>query len=123
MLICASVFVGLLGIAIAFWFYQVSPQIPKNLAKQFSGVYNLLWNKYYVDQIYAWIFVDQGRKLAMFLWQVVDVQIIDGFANGLGRATASLSRVMHGWQSGYARAYALAMLIGTVIVIGWLMLK
>ena len=123
MLIGASVFVGFLGIAIAIWFYLVSPQIPKNLAKQFSGVYNLLWNKYYVDQIYAWIFVEQGRKLAMFLWQVIDVQIIDGFANGLGRATASLSRVMRGWQSGYARAYALAMLIGTVIVIGWLMLR
>jgi NADH-quinone oxidoreductase subunit L len=123
MLMGASVLVGLLGIALAFWFYQLRPEIPKNLAKQFSGIYNLLWNKYYVDQIYAWIFVEQGRKLAMFLWQVVDVQIIDGFANGLGRATASFSQVLRGWQTGYARAYALLMLIGTVIVLGWLILK
>ena len=93
------------------------------MARSFGPVYNLLWNKYYVDQIYAWIFVKQGGKLAMFLWQVVDVQVIDGFANGLGRATASVSRVLRGWQTGYARAYALLMLIGTVIVLGWLILK
>ncbi len=122
-LIVASVAVGLLGIATAFWFYQLRPEIPKHLAKQFSGLYNLLWHKYYVDEIYAWIFVKQGGKLAMFLWQTVDVKIIDGFANGLGQATASVSRVLRGWQTGYARAYALLMLIGTVMVLGWLMLK
>ncbi len=123
MLIGASVAVGLLGIATAFWFYQLRPEIPKNLAKRFSRIYNLLWHKYYVDEIYAWIFVKQGGKFAMFLWQTVDVKIIDGFANGLGQATASVSRVLRGWQTGYARAYALLMLIGTVMVLGWLMLK
>jgi len=123
MLISASVAVGLLGIATAFWFYQLRPEIPKNLAKRFGGVYNLLWHKYYVDEIYAWIFVKQGGKFAMFLWQTVDVKIIDGFANGLGHATASVSRVLRGWQTGYARAYALWMLIGTVIVLGWLILR
>jgi NADH-quinone oxidoreductase subunit L len=59
----------------------------------------------------------------MWLWQVFDVQVIDGFANGLGRATASLSNTLRGWQTGYARAYALLMLVGTVIIIGWLMLR
>ncbi|MBI5303065.1 MAG: NADH-quinone oxidoreductase subunit L [Chloroflexi bacterium] len=123
MLMGASVAVGLIGIATAYWFYIVKPEIPVNLAKQFGGVYNLLWNKYWVDEIYSAIFVEPGRRLAMLLWQFVDVQIIDGFANGLGRATASLSQVLRGWQTGYARAYALLMLIGTVIVIGWLMLR
>jgi NADH-quinone oxidoreductase subunit L len=123
MLMGASVAVGLIGIATAWWMYLARPEIPVNLAQRFSGIYNLLWNKYWVDEIYSAIFVEPGRRLAMWLWQVVDVQWIDGFANGLGRATASLSNTLRGWQTGYARAYALLMLISTVIVIGWLMLR
>ncbi len=123
LLIAASVVAGLLGIGIAYWFYIARPQIPVSLAARFKRVYDLLWNKYYVDQVYGWLFVEQGGRLANFLWQVIDVQVIDGAANGLGRATASFSRVLRGWQTGYARAYALMMLAGTVIVIGWLMLR
>ena len=59
----------------------------------------------------------------MFLWQVIDVGVIDGFANGIGTVTAALSRVARGLETGYARAYALMMLAGTVFVIGWLILK
>ncbi len=123
MLIGASVVAGLAGIGSAYWMYIARPEIPVNLAKQFNGVYTLLWNKYYVDEFYSAVFVEPGRRLAMFLWQVVDVQIIDGFANGLGRATAAFSRVLRDMQTGYARAYALVMLAGTVLVIGWLILK
>ncbi len=123
MLIGASVAVGLIGIGVAYWFYIASPEIPVNLAAQFKGIYTLLWNKYYVDEFYSAVFVEPGRRLAMFLWQVIDVQVIDGFANGLGRAMASFSGALRGWQTGYARAYALLMLVGTVIVIGWLMLR
>ncbi len=123
MLIGASVAAGLIGIGVAYWFYIASPDIPKNLAKQFSGVYNLLWHKYYVDELYSAVFVEPGRKLAMFLWQVIDKQVIDGTANGLARTMGAISGVLRGWQSGYARAYALVMLAGVVIVIGWLMLK
>ncbi len=123
MFIGASVAVGLIGIGVAYWFYIASPEIPVNLAAQFKGIYTLLWNKYYVDEFYSAVFVEPGRRLAMFLWQVIDVQVIDGFANGLGRAMASFSGALRGWQTGYARAYALLMLVGTVIVIGWLMLR
>ena len=123
MLIGASVIAGLLGIGVAYWFYIARPEIPVNLVRRFSGIYNLLWHKYWIDEIYIWLFVDKGLCFAMFLWQIVDVKVIDGFANGLGSATASLSRIVRGWQTGYARAYALMMLIGTVIVLGWLILR
>jgi NADH-quinone oxidoreductase subunit L len=123
MLMGASVAVGLIGIGVAYWFYIASPEIPVKLAKQFNPIYQLLWNKYYVDEIYSFFTVKLGHRIATFFWQVVDVGIIDAIANGLGRATASLSGVLRGWQTGYVRAYALLMLVGTVLVIGWLMLS
>ncbi len=122
-LIGASVLAGLLGIAVAYWFYVANPAIPGALAERFDVVYKLLWNKYYVDEIYSTLFVEPGRRFAMFLWETVDVQVIDGTANGLARAVGAISRVLRGLQAGYARAYALAMLVGTVVIIGWLILK
>ncbi len=123
MLIAASVAAGLIGIGVAFWFYVAQPRLPVDMAQQLQPIYNLLWNKYYVDEIYSKFLVEPGRRLALFLWQVVDQGMIDGAANGLGRAMASASRGLSGLQTGYARAYALLMLFGTVVVIGWLILK
>ncbi len=123
LLIGASIVAGLLGIGMAFWFYIANPEVPVQLAARFPRIYNLLWRKYYVDEIYHVLFVEPGRRFALFLWQVIDVKLIDGFANGLGRAFARINRVLRRAQTGYARAYALAMLIGTVLLIGWLILK
>ncbi len=121
LLIAASVAAGLIGIGVAYWFYIARPEIPARFAARFPRAYQLLWNKYYVDEIYTALFINPGHRLAMFLWQIVDVKIIDGAANGIGRAFAATSRVLRAAQTGYARAYALAMLAGTVVVIAWLM--
>jgi len=120
LLMGASVAAGFLGIGTAYWFYVVNPQIPVNLGKRFSGIYNLLLHKYWVDEFYSWVFVTNGGKFAMFLWQFVDVKIIDGAANGLARLVGWISRGTSALQTGYARSYALVMLIGTVAIIAWL---
>lgn len=123
LLIGASVAAGLGGIAIAYWFYIANPKIPVTLAARFSEVYNLLFHKYYVDEFYSWLFVENGRRLAMFLWEFIDVRVIDGTANGLASLFGALSRALRAIQTGYARAYALLMLIGTVLLLGWLILR
>lgn len=123
LLIGASVVAGLSGIVVAYWFYIVNPKIPMTLAARFNGVYNLLLHKYYVDEFYSWLFVENGRRLAMFLWEFIDVRVIDGTANGLASLFGTLSRALRTIQTGYARAYALLMLIGTVLLLGWLILR
>ncbi len=123
LLIGASVAAGLIGIAAAYWFYIVNPRIPVNLAARFRGIYNLLWHKYYVDEFYSWLFVENGRRLAMFLWEFIDIRVIDGAANGLASLFGAISTALRSIQTGYARAYALLMLIGTVLLLGWLILR
>ncbi len=123
LLIGASVIAGLLGIGAAYWLYIANPEIPVQVAGRFPRIYNLLWRKYYVDEIYRALFVEPGQRFAMFLWQTIDVRLIDGFANGLGRAFARINRALRHAQTGYARAYALAMLVGTVLLLGWLILR
>jgi NADH-quinone oxidoreductase subunit L len=80
----------------------------------------LLEEKYRVDEFYDETVVAPIEQTSRhFLWQVVDVKIIDGFVNGLARAFAGLAGVLRYTQTGFARNYAAVILVGAIIVIGY----
>ena len=85
--------------------------------KQRSWLYNTLYNKWRVDEVYDDVVVENGRSFASWLWQGVDARFIDGIVNGVGGGIARFAQGIRGWQSGYVRNYALTMLIGVVLVI------
>ena len=88
-----SVAAGLIGIALAAWFYLISPAIPEGLARTFSTPYRWIYNKYFVDEFYDSLvvepMVDGSRSL---LWRVVDAGGIDGIVNGAGQDRAQRRR-------------------------------
>ena len=53
-----SVAFGLGGIALAYLFYVVKPELPDQVAASFSGLYKLIYNKYFVDEIYGAVVVN-----------------------------------------------------------------
>ncbi len=64
--------------------------------------------------------IEGGGLLGTFMWKVVDNKIVDGAVNGLAGAMGVLSKGFGWFQSGYARGYALMMLVGSVAILGWL---
>src|SRR4030043_2274053 len=52
-----STTIALSGLVIAAVFYLVKTEIPVRLAKNFSSIYRILFNKYYVDELYSFIIV------------------------------------------------------------------
>ncbi|MGE5139863.1 MAG: NADH-quinone oxidoreductase subunit L [Rudaea sp.] len=122
-LIGLSTLASLLGIGLAYWFYLRDRSIPVSLGRAYPWVYSLLSHKYYIDDLYDSAFAKPARWVATALWQVFDQGIIDGIANGLGNLFRGIGRALRGLQTGYARRYALAMLIGVVIVIGVLVIR
>jgi len=114
-----SVLVAIGGIRLAYSLYVKNTSVPDQLAKKFSGTYNLLLNKYKVDEIYNYIFVDGlVHKLAKVLHGVGDVKIIDGFINGLASAIGNTSERGKKLQSGYVQQYAFTMGLGLVALAG-----
>ena len=109
---------GLLGIALATWFYIFNPALPVMLATRFRPVYLFLLNKWYFDELYNAIFVRPAVWLAREFWQVGDVSIIDGVPNGLAALTQDGSRQVVRLQTGSIAVYAFTMLIGLVGLIG-----
>jgi NADH-quinone oxidoreductase subunit L len=109
------VIVGVLGLVVAWWFYLKSPDIPKRMAQSVRGLYTLLLNKFYVDEIYAALIVRPLLWISTnVLWHVVDEGLIDGTVNGtatVARESGSQARKL---QSGNTRSYAAWVILGAV---------
>ncbi len=118
-LMALSVSVAAFGIRGAYLCYVKNTTWPDYWANKFRGTYNLLLNKYKVDEIYNYIFVDGlVHKLAKFLHGVGDVKIIDGFINGLAAGIGKTSQQGKRLQSGYVQQYAFTMGLGLVVLVG-----
>jgi NADH-quinone oxidoreductase subunit L len=120
-LMAASLAIAIIGILYATSLYRKSSHKPAEMAAKNKGLYNILWNKYFVDEIYHNVFVAPIYKISLdFLWKIVDVQIIDGIVNGSARAIAASAENLRKIQSGIAQNYALMMLFGIVAIIAWM---
>ena len=105
--------VGLFGIGLAFYMVSVRPELPAVVATRFKAVYLFLYNKWYFDELYDWLFVRPARRLGRELWQQGDGTLIDGLGpDGVAAVTRALARGASRLQTGYVYHYAFAMLIG-----------
>ncbi|UVT15908.1 MAG: NADH-quinone oxidoreductase subunit L [Nitrospira sp.] len=84
LLMGVAIVIALMGWGLAHFLYAVSPVTADGWAEQFSGLYRILWNKYYVDELYDLIFVEPFKRLGAILdW--FDRTVIDGIVRGVGR--------------------------------------
>ncbi len=115
--------VGLTGIFVAWLMYSAGVVSPTRMAARVRPLYNLLWNKYYVDELYGFLFIRPFRRTAAFLAEIFDPWVIDGAVNAVALVTDGASRVIRVWESGYVRNYALSLLAGAVIMLAYFVLR
>ncbi len=108
---------GLLGIAGAYFVYVLNPSLPDRWARQWKSAYELSLNKWYVDEAYDRSIVRPTFAAALGLWKGIDVAVIDGAVNGVGRAIAWGGWLLRLIQSGQTQHYALGMALGAVVVL------
>jgi len=108
---------GLLGIAGAYYVYVLNPTLPDRWAERWKTTYQLSLNKWYVDEAYDRTIVQPTFAAATDLWKRVDVAVIDGAVNGIGRAVAWGGWLLRLLQSGQVQHYALGMALGVVVIL------
>ncbi len=144
-----SVALAIGGILLARYLYVQRPELPDRIRTSSGPLYNVLLNKWYVDEIYNSLFVDGlvkggGRLLGRF-----DSRIVDGGVNGAGwlaRAGSTVSGWWDSWivdgtvrlvafavklcsyplrlfQSGYVQQYALVILAGAAVLLGYYLIQ
>jgi NADH-quinone oxidoreductase subunit L len=109
---------GILGILLAYVMYVAKPGLPESIANGLGGLYRLVYNKYFVDEVYDAAVVKPlvvGSRWV--LWRGVDAGIIDGTVNGVGALARGTGAVLRRIQSGNIRTYAAWVVLGSILVI------
>jgi NADH-quinone oxidoreductase subunit L len=119
-LMAISSAIAIAGIALAAFIWLRRRDLAAAIATRFRGLYRLLLNKYYVDELYDAAVVRPIRTGSEHvLWQGVDVGVIDGAVNGTALVVATGSGVLRRLQTGSVRAYAGSMFIGVIVILGF----
>ena len=106
------------GVALAWFFYMKRPDIPANIQQRFIVIYKILENKYGFDNFNERVFAGGARLIGNKLWQIGDVQLIDGaLVNGTANLIVRISGVIRHLQSGLIYHYAFAMIIGVFLLL------
>ncbi len=123
-LMSISVILALGGIYLAFIMYVKNPELPAKLAKSYRGIYTLLYNKYYIDELYQAIFVNPFVKLSDgFFYKIFDVKVIDGLVNGVARGMGAVAGGLRRMQTGVVQMYALSLILGAILIFGYFILR
>jgi len=120
-LILFSVAVALFGIFLAYIFYIKKPKTPHNIVAKFPFLYKLLFNKYYVDEIYNATIVRPLVKGSEIVYDNFDLKVIDGTANGLAKTTGFFGKFLSYFQTGLIKDYALIFLLGVILLLGYIL--
>jgi NADH-quinone oxidoreductase subunit L len=118
----APIVVMVLGFLVAWFFYMEYPEWPAQMAAKQGPLYLFLYNKWYFDELYEFIFVRPAKWIGYQLWKIGDGKIIDGLGpDGIAAGVADWTKQIVRLQSGFLYHYAFAMLIGVALLVTWFM--
>ena len=116
-----SVAVAFLGLIVAYVLYVSKPYLPEKIADALNGFYTTVLNKYYVDELYAKLFVKPlVDGSTTILWQGVDRKVIDDTVNNAADGARHVSDEVRHMQSGNVRSYAGWIAAGSALVIAYM---
>jgi len=117
-LAAVSVLTALLGLGIAYAFYYRKPGTAAAIARRAPALYNLVQNKFYIDELYGAVIV---TPLLMFsriiLGGLIDGGIVTGSGAAAGASARGLGSLVRRVQSGNIRSYAGWLAIGAAAVL------
>jgi NADH-quinone oxidoreductase subunit L len=118
-----SLAVAIVGLLVARWMYVKDPAVPDRVVNRFSGLHSLVYNKYWIDELYDVLFVNSIVRFSRFLWRSFDELVVDGAVNGSAWLVRTWGTGLRWIQTGLVKDYALSILVGVLAVIGYLVLR
>ncbi|MBC8412709.1 MAG: NADH-quinone oxidoreductase subunit L [Nitrospira sp.] len=116
-----SSLVAVLGGIVAYVMYVKKTDIAGKIASAFKPVHALLYNKYYVDELYDTTLIQPVMKASdKVILGFIDKTIIEGIVNGIPNVIGVFSRKLRTIQTGVFGSYGLAMTVGALCIIGYL---
>ena len=113
-----SVIMAVIGWFVADLLYRRKPGLADRLVERISGIYGLLVNKYWVDQIYTGLIVAPLLFMSRYLlWGAVDRGVINGSGSLAAGGVRGLGALVQRVQSGNIRSYAGWLAVGAAALL------
>jgi NADH-quinone oxidoreductase subunit L len=119
-LMAVSVLIACSGIGLGYYIYVLKPEIPTQVVARTQGLYRLLLNKYFVDEIYNAVFIQPIKKVSYLTWKYFDVLVVDGAVLVLARASKASGEILRLFHTGGLHIYAFWMVAAIMITLGYL---
>lgn len=115
-----ALYLAFAGLFVAWFIYLKKPSIAHDIKTRFDLIYLTLEKKYWFDEIYQFVFAGGSRGIGKLLWSVGDKGIIDGLMiNGSARSVVRFADWVRNVQTGYLFHYAIAMILGLLVLLTW----
>ncbi len=112
--------VALSGFGLSWLFYVSKTHLPQRLANNAKGLYQFLYHKWYIDELYNVLFVQASLKIGQVFWKRGDEAVINRLGpDGASGASLKISEVLSRFQNGYIHHYAFIMMCGVVALLVW----
>lgn len=122
-LMAISVGIAIFGLLVARFMYITSPESPDRVIARMPGLHKLVYNKYWIDELYDLLFVNSIVEFSRLLWKKFDETVIDGAVNGVATVVQAFGSILRLLQTGFVKDYALSILVGAIVVISYLVLR
>ncbi len=117
----APFWIAFAGFAVATYIWLFNPGLTERTKSALRPIYDVLVNKYWIDELYQALFARGGIALGRGFWKAGDVGLIDGaVVNGSAAVVGRVSATVRWLQSGYLYHYAFAMILGLIALLGGL---
>jgi NADH-quinone oxidoreductase subunit L len=114
-----SVAIAVIGIGIAFTMYVKNTELPAKFTSAFPALHRAVFNKWYIDELYDFLFVNPCKAFGNFLWKGFDVLVVDGCVNGVASLVKGWSGAFRYSETGYVHNYAFVMAASTIAILGY----
>lgn len=112
----AATLISLAGITLAYLIYAKKSVSSDYLGGEGSTIYNVLFNKYYIDEMYHSSIIPLTKSISIFL-AYLDKFLIEGLMNVVTNSIVSLGKMGAKFQSGHVQQYGAVILFGLAILL------
>ncbi|MCZ2392272.1 MAG: NADH-quinone oxidoreductase subunit L [Chitinophagales bacterium] len=118
MLMAIATVSGIISIGLAYTIYVSKKSIP-SVDTLYTGLSKWANRKFYIDEIYDFLFVRPVKWVSDFLFRVVDKLLVDGIVELSGKVSILTGNVIRSLQTGQTSFYILAMVLSICFIIGY----
>jgi NADH-quinone oxidoreductase subunit L len=106
-----------LTIVFAYIIYIRKQTLPETNDQKLTGLKKLIYHKYYIDELYDFIFTKPLNAISELFYKFFDKKIIDGSVDGIGNTVIGLSSIVRKLQTGHIGFYIFGMVIGIITIL------